>query len=66
MRKGVEGEIVDGLLGAVRERLEDIKLRAAYAQLLFNCSPGDPKTLDDRSNRINDSDDVRTQWPFAA
>ena len=66
MRERIEREIVYGLLGTFCERLKDIKLSTAYTQLLFDGSPGDPKTLDDRSNCINYSDDVGTQWPFAA
>ena len=58
MCERVVREIVDRLIRLFGERLEHIKLSAAYSKLLLNGAAGDPKALDDRTNCINDSDYV--------
>ena len=58
MCERVVREIVDRLVGPLRERLQHIELRAAYSELLLNRAAGDAQTLDDRANRINYSDYV--------
>ncbi len=58
MRERVVREIVDRLVRTFRERLQHIKLSAAYSELLLDRSAGDAQSLDDRANRINYSDYV--------
>ena len=58
MRECIVREIVDRLVGTLRECLQHIQLSAAYSELLLDRACGDAQALDDRANRINYSDYV--------
>lgn len=53
MRERVVRKLVDGLVGTLSECLQDIKLSAAYSELLLDRPARDAESLNNRANRVN-------------